>query len=191
MDKKKLSSNSLIYLIPVAFTILFILSWLWLAGIIPFSSDDNLLLGTNHGTGNYRLIDNGFDAYAVKSGSGIKVTTMAKYPDGWLVLFFNDNRSSSILSGPDGDSYKLSFEAKSNISGATIRASHRQGDGQQNQIDFGTAELSSAGTWESISLSGNLTGTPATTQGVYLSLKNNTPGTEIIIRNLKLTKTES
>ena len=150
--------------------------------------EDNLLLGTNRGTYNFSLDDNGYDATLSRDGKGVKVR-IEKHPDsGWLVLKFDDDISRKLLSGPVGDVYTLSFEAKSNIPNATIIASHRQGDSQENQITFGTATIETPETWTSFSLTGTLRGVAATSQTIYLNLKNNPAGTEINIRNLKLEK---
>ena len=190
MDKSILSKKRGVFAVVIIVTVLLLLTWAYLAGFIPFQIEENLLIGTNHGAGNFRLMDKGFDASVEKAGTGIKITSMARDPNGWLVLFFDDGHSRNLLSGPEGVPFTLSFEAKANTAGAEIRASHRQGDAQQNQIDFGIANISSVNTWEAFSLTGTLIGTPATTQGVYLNLKENTPGTEITIRNLKLVKSE-
>ena len=151
-------------------------------------NDSNLLRGTDHGSFNYRLTQKGFDAKMKQDGEGIKVIMNSHDENGWCVLLFDDGHVREILSGPYGDAYTISFEAKSNIANAEICVASRQEDGKENQVDFGTVKLTSTNEWEPVSLVGILRGVKATKQGVYFNLKNNPAGTEISIRKLKLTK---
>lgn len=147
----------------------------------------NLLLGTNHGTKNYSIIDKGYNAIIESpDNESVKVTTTSKDDSGWLVLFFNDGRSKEILSRPAGEEYTLSFDARSNVENAGISASHRRSDWQENQIDFGSVRLGEPNVWSQYELHGKTNGTVATTQGLYLSLSGNPADTEIEIKDLKL-----
>ncbi|MBR1561253.1 MAG: peptidoglycan-binding protein [Clostridia bacterium] len=146
----------------------------------------NLLLGTNHGILHYSLIDNGFNAILDAEEEGIKVSIPDHNDEGWLVLFYDDGRSKDVLAGKQGDMYVLSFEAKTNTADTHISVSSRQVNGQENQVQFGDITVSVPDEWQRYTLSGSLNGVAATSQGIYFNLKNNVPGTEIEIRNLKL-----
>ncbi len=148
----------------------------------------NLLLGTNNGTQNFKISDNGFSAKLEPEGDGVKVVIPSHNDEGWLTLEYDDGHSREVLSGPGGDVYTLVFEAKSNVKNATIVASHRQSNAKENQISFGTATFDKANKWTQFVLTGSLNGTPAALQVLYLDLRNNPAGTEISIRNLKLVK---
>ena len=148
----------------------------------------NLLLGTNNGTENYKLMDNGYDATLESDGDGVKVIMTSHDDSGWLVLFYNDGQSQNCLAGNEGDTYTIAFEAKANIKDAEIRVSHKKGDSKASQIDFGTANLNKADKWTQVILTGTLSGVEASSQGVYFDLRHNPAGTEISIRNLKLIK---
>lgn len=101
-------------------------------------------------------------------------------------MFFDDGQSKEIFAGPAGEQYILSFDAKSNVENAILFASHRQGNSQGNQIDFGTATIGTE--WNKVVLIGRTIGTIATSQRLYLDLRSNPAGTEIEIKNLKLEK---
>lgn len=147
----------------------------------------NLLLSTNQGTTNFRLLDKGFNATLEADGDGVKVTSTSRDDSGWLVLFFDDGQSREILSGPAGAWFTLSFEAKSSVENAEIRIMHRQADAKENQISFGTISVTDE--WQQYELTSMLNGTIATTQGLYFDLKCDNPvGTEICIRNMKMEK---
>ena len=151
----------------------------------------NLLLGTNQGTTNYSISQKGFETElgASDDGKGVKITITSKSEDAkWLVLFFNDNQSRRKLVGPAGDQYTLSFEAKSNVAGATASISHRQTNWQGNQIDFGGIRIAEADVWQRFELTGKLIGEVEASQGLYITLAGNTAGAEIEIKNLKLEK---
>lgn len=146
----------------------------------------NILRGTNQGLTNYSLRDKGFNATLEEDGKGIKVTMTTQDEKGWLVLFFDDGYSRDVLAEPAGELYMISFAAKSNIDSAVINASFRKADFKENQIDFGKATIGKE--WKTYSMAGKLIGTPATTQGLYLSLKENPAGTVIYIKDLKIEK---
>ena len=148
----------------------------------------NLLLGTNNGTDNFKLFDKGYDASLEPDGDGIKVTIHSHPDEGYLVLFYDDGHSKEILAGPEGDEYTLVFEAKSNVKNATIGIGHRQTDGQEIQIAFGSVTINKTNKWTQYVLTSTLKGIPETNQGIYFSLKHNPANTEISIRNLKLIK---
>ena len=147
---------------------------------------ENLLLGTNQGITNYSISKNGFETELTSpDGREVKVTIISKSEDAaWLTLLYNDGRSKEVLAGPAGEQYTLSFEAKSNVDNFNIRASHKQVDAKENQIDFGSASIGTE--WQTITLTGSLTGVDAAGQGLYLDLRYNSAGTGISIRNLKL-----
>lgn len=150
----------------------------------------NLLLGTNQGTKNYKILDQGFNATLESpDGVGVKVTSTSRDDSGWLVLFFDDERSRKILAEPAGAWFTLSFEARSNVENAEVRISHRQTNAGENQMAFGTVKLRERDVWQRYCLSGQLNGTVATSQGLYFDMRYGNPaGTEIEIRNLKLEK---
>ena len=151
----------------------------------------NLLLGTNQGVKNYSISQKGFETEleTADDGIGVKIRIISKAEDAaYLILFFNDNQSKGKLVGPVGDEYTLSFEARSNVAGATASLSHRQTNWQGNQIDFGGVRIAEADVWQRFKLTGKLTGEYEMSQGLYIALTGNTAGIEIEIRNLKLEK---
>ena len=149
----------------------------------------NLLLGTNQGTTNFRLLDKGFNATLEADGDGVKVTSTSRDDSGWLVLFFDDGQSREILAGSAGAWFTLSFEAKSNVENADMWVAHRQTNAAENQINFGDLKLGEADVWKEYVLTGRLIGVAATSQGLYFDMRYGNPaGTEIEIRNLKLEK---
>ena len=149
----------------------------------------NLLLGTNQGTTNFRLLDKGFNATLEADEDGVKVTSTTRDDSGWLVLFFDDGQSREILAGPAGAWFTLSFEAKSNVENADMWVAHRQTNAAENQINFGDLKLGEADVWKEYVLTGRLIGVAATSQGLYFDMRYGNPaGTEIEIRNLKLEK---
>lgn len=152
------------------------------------SSKPNLLLGTNNGTKNYSLGDNGYNATLAAEGDGVKVIMESHNDNGWLVLQYNDGQSKDLLSGPEGEEYILAFEVKSNIKNAKVAVSHKQGDAKECQIDFGEVIIDRVDKWEQFTLKGQLYGVDATSQVLYFDLRNNPAGTEISIRNLKLVR---
>ncbi len=155
------------------------------------SAYTNLLLGTNNGTQNYQLIDQGYNATMEADGEGVKVTSTTKEGDQkWLLLFYYDENSKNILAGPAGEKYTIAFEAKSNIKDTVIKVSHKLSNAKENQITFGTATLKKANVWTQVILTGTLEGVAATIQGVYLDVRDNPAGTSISFRNLKLIKGE-
>lgn len=160
-------------------------SWLWLAGVFS-QSKGNLLRGTNNGTANFTLHIKDYDASLKKSGNGIMLKINKQADSGWLVLFYNDGSSCTVLSEPAGKIFTLSFDVKTNTAGTKIVVSHREGNSQNNQINFGTAVIENPDVWETVNLTGKVIGTEATTQGIYFNLKGNPVNTEIFIRNLKL-----
>lgn len=153
-----------------------------------FSSYSNLLMGTNNGTANYRLMDNGYNASLEADGDAVKVTMSSHLDSGWLVLFFDDGNSRNILGESTGDVYTISFDVKTNMKDTEIRVSHKKADSKENQIDFGTATIKKVNKWSQVILTSKLTGAEASSQGLYIDLRNNPVGTEISIRNLKLIK---
>ena len=156
--------------------------------ILSFVKSDgvNILQGTNQGTTNYEILDKGFNATMEEDEMGVKVTIATQDDGGWLVLFFDDGDARNILSGSKGDVYTFSFLAKSNVESARIDVSFKQKDARENQIFFGTVDVGNE--WKSYKLIGELTGTAATTQGLYLDLRHNNPETTFYIRDLKIEK---
>lgn len=152
------------------------------------SAYPNLLMGTNNGTENFRILDKNYDGILEAEGDGIKVK-MASHDDaGWLVLVFDDGHSRNLLEGPEGDAYTVSFEVKTNTKDTDIRVSHRKTNWEDNQINFGSTILNKTNKWIQVTLTGILTGTTASSQVLYIDLRHNPAGTEVSIRNLKLIK---
>ena len=143
-----------------------------------------------HGTTNFSLSDHGYNATLVTEGSGVKVSASSSSlrDGGWLVLMYYDGQTRNLLADAAGDKYTIVFEAKTNTAGINIPVSHRNGNGQETQIEFGTATIPKANKWIQIILTGELLGVPANTQGLYFNLSFIPANTEISIRNLKLIK---
>ncbi len=152
------------------------------------AGERNLLLGTNRGVLNFNIGDNGFNAKLAEEDDGVKVSFSERDDNGWLVLSFDDGRSRYLLSGPEGDTYTLSFRIKSNVKDAVVSVSHKNANSKDVQIDFGSITTKKAEEWEEIVLEGKLIGTEPSSQVLYFDLRNNPAGTEISFCDLKLEK---